>query len=372
MLHKPYRVGFIGASPDRSWAALAHIPALKMLPQFQVAALSTTRRESAEAAGKKFDVPHVFTDHESLVNCDQVDIVAVTVKVPHHCELVMAALEAGKHVYCEWPLGNGLAEAEAMAAKAKQKGVHVAVGLQARAAPAIRYVKDLVAQGYVGEVLSTTLIGSGLNWGPAIDQANAYTADINNGATMLTIPLGHTLDALCQCLGQFTQVSATLANRRKEVLVVETNEFMPMTSHDQVIVDGTLVTGIPISVHYRGGSCRGTNLLWEINGTEGDLQVTSIGGHTQLLPLTIKGVNGDGEALVDLPIPASYLLDLPEQPQGFLENVAHAWHRFAQDIEQGTHLVPNFDDAVKHHRLIAAIEQAAATGQRQIFTDKVT
>src|SRR5216110_3890170 len=103
------RVGIIGANPDPGWAAQAHIPALQSLPDdFEITALSTSRRESAEAARTRFVVPLAFDNHQDLVNSADVDVVAVTVKVPHHLQLATAALDAGKAVYCEWPLGNGL------------------------------------------------------------------------------------------------------------------------------------------------------------------------------------------------------------------------------------------------------------------------
>src|SRR5204863_4443461 len=78
------RVGIIGANPDRGWAAQAHIPALTSLSDdFEITALSTTRRESADAAGKLFGVPDAFDNHQELVNSPTVDVVAVTVKVPY-------------------------------------------------------------------------------------------------------------------------------------------------------------------------------------------------------------------------------------------------------------------------------------------------
>src|SRR5712692_6806042 len=140
---KRIRVGIIGANPDRGWAAQAHIPALRSLSDdFEITALSTTRRESAEAAGKLFGVPLAFDNHQDLVNSTDVDVVAITVKVPHHFELATAALAAGKAVYCEWPLGNSLEEAENLAALAKKKGVLAVAGLQARSAPSVVYVRD--------------------------------------------------------------------------------------------------------------------------------------------------------------------------------------------------------------------------------------
>src|SRR6266849_4917720 len=194
---KRIRVGIIGANPDRGWAALAHIPALKSLSDdFEITALSTSRRESAEAASQRFSVPLAFDNHQDLVNSTDVDVVAITVKVPHHFELASAALAAGKAVYCEWPLGNGLKEAQNLAALAKEKGVLAVAGLQARSAPPVAYVRDLIRQGYVGEVLSTSLFGSGMGWGPTVPPFNAYMNDRKNGATMLSVALGHAADGL--------------------------------------------------------------------------------------------------------------------------------------------------------------------------------
>src|SRR2546430_535493 len=217
------RVGIIGANPDRGWAAQAHIPALRSLSDdFEITALSTSRRESAQAASKVFGVAAVFDNHEELVSNPDVDVVAVTVKVPYHLELASAALEAGKAVYCEWPLGNGLKEAETLAALAQDKGVLAGAGLQARSAPAVAYVRDLIKQGYVGELLSSTLIGSGMGWGPTVEPVNVYLNDKKNGATMLSIAVGHTADALCHCLGEVGELSATMAMRRQTFTIAGT------------------------------------------------------------------------------------------------------------------------------------------------------
>src|SRR5215216_3442907 len=130
------RVGIIGANPDRGWAAEAHIPALRSLPNdFEITALSTSRRESADVASMLFDVPRAFDNHQDLVNSPEVDVVAITVKVPQHYELASAALAAGKSVYCEWPLGNGLKQAETLAALARQHRVLAVTGLQGRSSP---------------------------------------------------------------------------------------------------------------------------------------------------------------------------------------------------------------------------------------------
>jgi predicted dehydrogenase len=361
---KRIRVGIIGANPDRGWAAQAHIPALTSLSDdFEITALSTSRRESADAAGERFGVA-AFDNHHDLVNSPAVDVVAVTVKVPHHLELASAALEAGKAVYCEWPLGNGLKEAETLAALAKQQGVLAVAGLQARCAPPVAYVHDLIEQGYVGEVLSTTLIGSGMGWGETVPPYNAYVNDKDNGATMLSIAVGHAADALCHCLGEVGELSATMTARRTTAEVAGTGESVPMTAEDQVAVSGLLESGIAFSIHYRGGVSRGTNLLWEINGSEGDLQLTSAGGQPQIFDLELRGGTGEQTSLEILPVPEQYRWSAAQVP-GPSTNVAQAYARFAQDYREGTHLCPTFEDAVTRHRLVDAIETAAAIGQRQ-------
>src|SRR5438445_2502209 len=152
-------VGIVGVSPIRGWAATAHIPALHALPNYEIRALSAHGAESARAAGEVFGVSAVFSDHEQLVTQPDIDVVAVTVKVPYHRELVSAALAAGKAVYCEWPLGRDLDDARAMASLAAEQRVHSVVGLQGRQAPAIEFVLDLLRDGYVGEVLSTSMVG---------------------------------------------------------------------------------------------------------------------------------------------------------------------------------------------------------------------
>src|SRR5881296_1360410 len=329
---KRIRVGIIGANPDRGWAAEGHIPALKSLSDdFQITALSTSRRESADAASKLFGVPVAFDNHKDLVNRADVDVVAITVKVPYHLELATAALSAGKAVYCEWPLGNGLKEAETLAALAKKKGVLAVAGLQARSAPSVAYVRDLIEQGYVGEVLSTTLIGSEMGWGPTVELDKAYLNDKKNGATMLSIALGHAADALCHCLGEVRELSATTTMRRKSFTIVGTGESKPMTADDQVAVSGLLEGGAAFSIHYRGGVSRGTNLLWEINGSEGDLQLTATGGQAQIWELDIRGGKGAQSSLELLPVPEQYRW-APQQVPGPSTNVAQAYAHFARDM----------------------------------------
>ena len=358
-------VGIIGVSPVRGWATTAHVPALRALPNYQIAALSAHNMESARAAGEAFGVSAVFTDHEQLVAQPDIDVVAVTVKVPHHRELVSAAIAAGKAVYCEWPLGRDLDDARAMAALAAKRGVRTVVGLQARQAPAIEFVQQLLRDGYVGQVLSTTMVGLSIP-GDVVGQPNAYMLDKTNGANLLTVPFGHSLDVLNYVLGEFADLSAVSDIRRPLITIEETREQMVKTAVDQIAVIGTLTSGATASIHIREAVAGGTGFLWEINGTDGTLRITADAALPEIFPLTVAGAKGRKEP-AKFAIPTALTQKWPtlaslEGAPAF--NVARAYAAFAADIENGTHTAPDFGDAVRRHEVIAAIERSASTGKR--------
>jgi len=363
MSERRIRVGIVGLNVERGWAAAAHVPALRTLSaEYEIVGVANSSHQSALAAAKRFDVPQAFESVAAMVQSTDIDLVVVTVKVPQHLALVTAALEAGKHVYCEWPLGNGLAEARTLARLAQARGVRAVVGTQARMAPEIIHLRTLVRDGYVGEVLSTTLTATGAGWGGIVASADAYTLDITTGATLLTIPLGHTLAALTEALGPFTELSAVTATRRTTALVADTGQTVPMTAEDQVVVAGLLEGGAPVAVHYRGAPAHGPGLVWEVNGTKGDLRITGPGGHSQLMQLALFGATSNDEPWQALALPPELAADAHDGPVA--GNVRRIYAALAHDLRHGTKTAPTFDDAVETHRLIAAIERAAATGER--------
>lgn len=358
MENKKIRVGFIGLNPDSHWAATAHIPALNSLTDdFEVVGVANRSLGSAQATAKALDLKFAFENPQALIQSPEVDLVVVTVKVPYHFDLVKAALEAGKHVYCEHPLGNGLEETKKLAEIAEKQGVVAVVGTQMVNAPEVLYVKKLIEEGYVGEVRSTTLIGSGWNWANETIDELYYLLDNANGANMLTIPLGHTLAGLTSVLGDFKSLKADMFNFYKTVNVADTGEVKPKDAEDQILLIGQLKSGAAASVHYRGGLSRGTNLLWEINGTEGDIQVTGDNGHGQMIQLSIKGAKSSDNEMKTLTPPVEMYKGLPNN--SVARNVAQIYKLLAEDIRNNTHNAPTFQRAVVLAELYDAIEQSA-------------
>ncbi|MDR5699106.1 Gfo/Idh/MocA family protein [Agromyces aerolatus] len=359
---RPIRVGIIGASAD-GWGRLAHLPAIATIPGLEVTAVSTTRMASARATADEFGVPEAYDTPDALIGSQSVDLVIVAVRVEHHFELLSKIAEAGKPVYSEWPSGSNLEQTRRLRDAFASAGVTAVTGLQARSTPGLRYLRDLVDDGYVGRVLSTTLLGAGAPWGEVVAARNAYLQDDALGGTMETIPFGHSIDGICHVLGEFASISAMSAIQRPTVRVEGTDETVAKTTPDQLLVAGRLETGVMLSAHYRGGPTAGTTFHWEINGTDGALVVTAQTS-LQLSPLTIRGATAGEDRLRELEIPASYVHTDPSLSYP-AATVAEALLVLEHDLRHGTRLAPTFDDAVARKEQLAALRRAADTGITQ-------
>lgn len=357
------RVGIVGASPERGWAAMAHVPALRAAPSMTLQAVATRHERSARLAAAAFGAPLWFDDADEMISHAEVDAVVVAVKAPDHAPLVRAALLAGKPVFCEWPFGRTLGEARALEQLARERGVPTAVGLQGRFSPWLRQVREIVAAGRLGRILSTSLLAwDELSTG-SIDQANAYLLDAANGANPLTIHCGHYIDSLCFVLGELDSVSATTAISRPQVVVRQTGEALTPSSPDQIALCG-LVNGAAFGFQMRAGS-GDPSFTWEIQGEDAVLRVTSKG---QLMWRPLKLELWDARekrwetvAPPDVPeIPAGDPL-APDSPARF---VAAAYEAFASDIRTGSRRSASFAEALARRETMEAIRMAAVTGVR--------
>jgi predicted dehydrogenase len=361
-----FRVGIVGLSAERGWGAAAHIPALRALPDlFEIAGVANTSLASAKAAAAAFSIPSAFENAAQLVASPEIDLVVVTVKVPHHREIVTTALQAGKAIYCEWPLGNGLEETIELARLAAQKKAVAVVGTQAVASPEVEFVRRLVADGYVGDVLSSTYLGSGFTWGNDVVQAEAYAMDSRNGVTLLSVIGGHAISAMQSVLGPIVEVGSVLSQRRQTVRVVETGESIPMQTPDHVMINAVMQSGAPLSLQLRGGLPRGVRLMWEINGTEGDLRLTAANDQIpaiNITPLRVESGRKGEEGYRELELPRSRFFGLENSVAA--RNVAAIYSQMAESLSTGSSIAPDFDDAVTTHRVVDAIERADRTGKR--------
>ena len=360
------RLGIIGANLHRGWAPRSHLPAVAASPEFELTAVCTTRMESAEETRQAFGARLAFDDYHKMLAHPDIDAVAISLRVPAHYEPTMAALNAGKHVYTEWPLGRTTAEAQEMADMARSKGLRNMVGLQSRANPAILYAKDLVESGYVGEIMSchVSRIGGGVL---QRQSDRTWQRDKELGANTLTISCGHTIDALRFVVGDFSQVSSVVSTQAKEWFEVDTNQMVDVTSPDNILVSGKLENGGVGSVHIAANPWAGSGYRMEIYGREGTM-IVSCDGSPNTNTVRLQGVR-EGNTLEDLNVPEKYIFVLEGMPQGEPYNVGQMYYQFGQSILSGDECQPDFYTAVELHHFIDSIQAASDQG-REVAVSK--
>lgn len=363
MENRPIRVGVIGANPTRGWAPAAHLPALSAMPEFEVIAVCTTKEKSAQESAKKYGASMAFSDHRDMLREADLDAVAVSVKVPEHSRLTMDVLEAGKHVFTEWPLGANLQEAEELASVAAERGVANMVGLQSHCHPTYLRLKELINEGFIGEVLSVNLKqhGSGLL---SRTSDRTWQRDKALGANPLTIHFGHVIDAVCMCIGEISEVEALVTTQADQWLESDTQRTVDVTSPDNVMLVGTLDSGAVISAHVSMVPEFGSGYRLEVYGRGGTLVLTA-SEHPQLGAMKMfAGLQSDSD-LREVPIP-DRLSWVPETvPAGPPFNVAQMWWRFGRAIRIGQFVQPDFEYAVQRHRFLDAVQRASDSGIRQ-------
>jgi predicted dehydrogenase len=354
-------VGIIGATVTKGgsgWGANAHVPALRALPDYELKAVCTAHADTAKASAEQFGAELAFDNFEAMLANPDIDLVVVCVRVPGHHALVMQALEAGKNVFCEWPLGANLAEAQEMARLANASSLRTAVGLQSQSDPSLMYVRELVRDGYVGEVLGVNFVSTS----QAVTERGAgriWQGDRRNGANTLTIAGGHAIDALCFILGEFEEVSARLAVNLDEWHNPETGENVKVDSPDWISVSGRLVSGGQVAFLVATVPSNPSGTRFEIFGREGTLVLTA--GSLNQGATRIVGSRGK-DPLEPMEPPRRFRLVPEDAPKGSPFNVAQAYVRYAASANQGQAYQPNFDHAVTRHALIEAIERSDAQG----------
>ncbi|HET7770376.1 MAG TPA: Gfo/Idh/MocA family oxidoreductase, partial [Chloroflexota bacterium] len=333
------RVGIVGATVTQGgsgWGAHAHVPALAALPEYELKAVCTAHAETAEASRVAFGAELAFHEFDAMVARPDIDLVAVVVRVPGHHALVVKALEAGKNVFCEWPLGRTLEEAEEMAHLAAQRSLRTAVGLQARSDAVWLHARELIREGYVGEVKAVNARyvsrvvaerGNGRIW----------QSDRRNGANTLTIAAGHAIDALCFLVGELEEVSGRLATKVTEWRNTDTDEAVRVDSPDWISLSGRAVGGAEVSFLCATVPHSPSGNVLEIYGDRGTLVVS--GGSPNVGPSELRGARS-GESLAALATPDRFRLAPESVPAGPARNVAQAYARLAAAMRSDTRYEP--------------------------------
>jgi predicted dehydrogenase len=353
---KEIRVGMVGAQANVSWAKVSHVPAINGLPGLKLAAVATRNEQSAREAAEAFGADRWFSDPFAMIRDDLIDVVTISVNVPAHRELVLAALDAGKAVYCEAPVGRSVAETEEIARAVRSN--HTAVGLQGRHNPAARRAAELVSSGAIGRPLSARIVSPTFGFGPEIPAAHDLFNKLASGANLLTISGGHTLDLVEAVLGPIVEVDARTETRWPIVKLTETGEESARETADYVGVVGKTRSGAAFTAEFDAGvQPENVRFSFDVRGSDGWLSLTS--DHPY------------GFQAGDLNLASNIAFMTPDEPavaggfEGAAINVGEIYIQLVRDLHEGTYNTPGFDHALHNARLIEAVMRAAKRGERQ-------
>ena len=294
-------------------------------------------------------------------------------QTPYHKQLALPALHAKKSVFVEWPLGNGLQEAEELAALAKKQGVKTAVGLQARLLPSVQKAKEIIDSGALGRITGTTVVGS-ISILMNFPVKNSYINDPKSGANLETIPTIHALDPLCYLLGEFKSLNATTATTFPELQFMEADgskgEPVKSTLADFISIQGVLESGAAVSfVSASTTKATPAHFEWIISGEKGSLkfegssQLIAMAPHTlyQSRPAKEEGKGEEEENVYATKEDSEW--EEVEVEQGPFGGIGQVYSAFAE----GNQDLVDFDVAVKRHQMVEAIARSAKDGTRESY-----
>ncbi|KAE8367004.1 hypothetical protein BDV27DRAFT_170273 [Aspergillus caelatus] len=359
-MSKRIRLGIVGLSADPSHCTnYIHKLPLTTTPlkeRYDIAAVSMSSPEKAEAAAIAHGLPKESGYHsvESLAKDSDVDLVVVSVKVPRRAELAMAAIEAGKDVYVEWPFASSLVEAEALAQRAREQQVKSMVGLPTRLAPQVLKMKEILLSGALGRILATNLlVTDDLFLKFHADKRHSH--DKANGANIVTIAGGHLLDAMAFLLGEFTTLHAHTSMLFPKPVLCDTHGNLKTgqfnDSPDTFTLHGNIGDSeVPVSVCMYSHPPTTPNFFqWVITGEKASLKM-------------------EGASLMIHAIPPKLLMtssgsDSVSWEEISLDNTIVSGAEYQAWLDNDTERIVTLDEAVVRYRMVDAIFRSAESGQ---------
>ncbi|KAF3483166.1 uncharacterized protein GIQ15_02490 [Arthroderma uncinatum] len=353
---KRIRLGIVGLSADPSHCTnfIHKLPltTTALSENYEIVALSMSSAEKAVAAAIAHGLPQDKGYHNvnTLAKDPEVDLVVVSVKVPRRAELAMAAINAGKDVYVEWPFASNLAEAEALAQRAREQQVKSMVGLQTRLAPQVLkgillQMKEIIESGTLGRILGTSLlVTDDLFMKFHADKRHSH--DKANGANIVTIAGGHLIDTMVFLLGEFTTIHAQTSMQFPKPVLKDAQGNAKTGQFNDAPDTFTL--------HGRMGD-QNIPTSWIVTGEKGSLKMEgpSLMIHA-IPPRLFQTATGSGGAA--------------EWQEIHLETTTVQGAEYQAWMENDMTRIVTLDDAVIRYRMIDAIFRSSESGKPTTYS----
>ncbi|WP_150955985.1 Gfo/Idh/MocA family protein [Microbacterium testaceum] len=369
--------GFMGAAHSVGWR---QAPRMFDLPrEVEMAVIVGRNADAVASAAQKWGWAESATDWRDIVARDDIDIVDIVTPGESHAEIAIAALEAGKHVLCEKPLANTVAEAEAMAeaaARARARGIRSMVGFTYRRVPAVTLLRDMIAEGAVGTVqqvraayrqdwlvdpetplawrLQKEHAGSG-----ALGDIGAHIIDMTQFVTGLGVErVSGTIDTIVKERPLPADGSMGLSKG------AGATEKGTVTVDDVAIFTGRLANGALASFEAtRFATGRKNALTIEVSGDRGALvfdleDLNSLRFYDRTAPEGRQGftqilVTEAQHPYVSAWWPAGHML-------GYEHGFSHQVVDLVEAIDAGTDPHPSFDEGLRVQRVLDAVERSSS------------
>jgi predicted dehydrogenase len=246
---KIVRVGVIGAG---AWACGAHLPGYRRDPRCTVVAIADTEIDRARQAAREFDIADAVADARDLIRRSDIDLIDVCTPSHTHFELAWSALEAGKHVLCEKPVAYDFRDTRRARDLARQKGLKTKVGLTFRYSPAMRYMRELIADGFIGTPFIFNGYEQNSQWLDPMNPLRQVDPDADQSILQVSSLEGYgapIIDLAHLFVGSdLSQVVGTMRNFIPDRMVRQTGRMMRMNIDDGDIFLGEFENGALCSV----------------------------------------------------------------------------------------------------------------------------
>ena len=349
---RPLRVGVIGVG----MGAAVHVPALIHMPETELIAVCARRTGRAIAVAAQHEVPLVTTDFRQVVNESSIDAVIIATPPHLHHQMVIASLEAGKHVLCETPMARSLAESRDMAWMAANANVVAMVNYQLRFDPVRARIKSLLDSGYIGTPQAVNLTVFRSTLADPYSRPYSWHSQLEQGGGMLGSIGSHEIDALRWWLGDVDRVvgiTTTMVDRR---ITADGSGMARVDADDNFAVILRFGSGALGTVHVTttSGVESGEEIL--LSGSEGML-IAQSGG-------TLLGARRGEHQLVEIEPPPDPDTTLPQSTNPVLRPTYRLIREWVTAIREETATPsPSFQDGAKAQEIMDGVRRSDQPGR---------
>jgi predicted dehydrogenase len=354
MSSKVVRIGIIGTG---RWTQAAHIPAFQRCKRAKIVGICGHDKDRTQDVAKRFGIPIICTDHQELLQRDEVDAIDITTSTSRHFQVALDAIEVGKPILCEKPLAASYKEARILHEKAAAKGVRTKIGFTFRYSPVMLRMKELIDSGFIGtpyhfngfEQNSQFIDPSTpFRWNPSSNPDIIMLGSLEEYAP-------HLIDLALWLMGDLRAVVGHMKNFIPERMIRDHNKVLPINIEDGCIWLGEFEKGAQATFQSSFVAVGGyPGIEIRIFGSKGAL----IGRIVEEFGITesLKAATPDKVEFVPIRIPARLYPSGYSKDESWVQvHFGNLVQHFVDEILNGEKSEGNFLDGAKSEEVATAV-----------------